>query len=261
MLKLTEWNDLRPRLISGLLLLCVSGVCIYLGGYFFTLFLVLLVGVMHWELGIMLSPMSKQAMWFSAILSIISTFYLVGSQSPVWSLLILLVNFHFQKNFFHHNSNFGALYSAAVIICGIVFYKVRLDFGLLHTVWLIGIVVVTDTAGYVIGRTVGGPKVFPRISPKKTWSGVLAGWLAVGIFSWSFVGNVAPKNLFLTFVSVSIVLSVAAQIGDMIQSHLKRKSAVKDSSNLLPGHGGFMDRFDGFIGATVVTGLVFEWIY
>ena len=261
MFKLSEWNDLRTRLISGIFLLCVSGVCIYLGGYFFTLFLVLLVGVMHWELGIMLSPTSKQAMWFSAILSIISTLYLVGSQSPVWSLLILLVNFFFQKIFFHHNSNFGALYSAAIIICGIVFYKLRLDFGLLHTVWLIGIVVVTDTAGYVIGRTVGGPKVFPRISPKKTWSGVLAGWLAVGIFSWSFVGNVAPKNLFLTFVSISIVLSVAAQTGDMIQSHLKRKSAVKDSSNLLPGHGGFMDRFDGFIGATVVTGLVVEWIY
>ena len=120
---------------------------------------------------------------------------------------------------------------------------------------------VTDTAGYIIGRAVGGPKVFPRISPKKTWSGVLAGWLAVGIFSWCFVENVAPQNLFFTFVSVSILLSVAAQIGDMIQSHLKRKNAVKDSSNLLPGHGGFMDRFDGFIGATVVTGLVFEWIY
>ena len=107
----------------------------------------------------------------------------------------------------------------------------------------------------------GGPKVFPRISPKKTWSGVLAGWLAVGIFSWSFVGNVAPNNLFATFVSVSILLSVAAQIGDMIQSQLKRMSDVKDSSNLLPGHGGFMDRFDGFIGATVMTGLVFVWVY
>ena len=261
MSKFSDWNDLRSRLISALFLLFVSGVCIYLGGYFFTLFIILLVGVMHWELGKMLSPLSTQAMWFSAVLSIIITFYLVGSQSLFWSLLILLVNFHFQKNFFHHSRNFGAMYSLAVIICGIVFYKFRIEYGLLHTVWLIGIVVVTDTAGYIIGRTVGGPKVFPRISPKKTWSGVLAGWLAVGIFSWSFVGNVAPKNLFFTFVSISIVLSVAAQIGDMIQSHLKRKSDVKDSSNLLPGHGGFMDRFDGFIGATVVTGLVFEWIY
>ena len=256
-----NWNNLRSRLISGFFLLFVSGVCIYLGGYFFTLFMMLLVGVMHWELGKMLSPMSKQAMWFSAVLSIIVTFYILGSQSLFWSFLVLFISFYFQKSFFHHSPNFGAIYSVAVIICGIVFYKVRLELGLSHTVWLIGIVVVTDSAGYIIGRTVGGPKVFPRISPKKTWSGVLAGWLAAGIFSWVFVENVAPQNLFFTFVSISILLSVAAQLGDMIQSYLKRKSEVKDSSNLLPGHGGFMDRFDGFIGATVVIGLVFEWIY
>ena len=261
MSKTSDWSDLEPRLISGAMLLFVSGFCIFIGGYFFTLFILLLVGVMHWELGKMLSPMSRQAMWFSALLSTTITFYLISAESHFWPLFMLLINFHFQRYFFHHSRNFGAIYSLAVIICGVVFYKVRLDFGLLHTVWLIGIVVFTDTAGYIIGRTVGGPKVFPRISPKKTWSGVLAGWLAVGIFSWSFVGNVAPQNLFFTFVSISILLSVAAQIGDMIQSQLKRKSDVKDSSNLLPGHGGFMDRFDGFIGATVVTGLVFEWIY
>ena len=182
------------------------------------------------------------------------------TQSLLWPVLILSINFYFQKNFFHHSRKFGALYSLAVIVCGIIFYKVRLDFGLFHTVWLIGIVVFTDTAGYIFGRMVGGPKVF-LVYVQKTWSGVLAGWLAVGIFSWSFVENVAPQNLFLTFVSISIILSAAAQIGDMIQSHLKRKSDVKDSSNLLPGHGGFMDRFDGFIGATVVTGLIFEWVY
>ena len=256
-----NWHDLRLRVISASFLLLISAFCIYFGNYLFTLFIISLVGVMHWELGKMLSPMSTQAMWFSAVLSIITTFYLLGSQSLFWALFILIINLHFQRNFFHHSRNFGAIYSLAVIICGIVFYRVRVEFGLLHTVWLIGIVVVTDTAGYIIGRAVGGPKVFPRVSPKKTWSGVLAGWLAVGIFSWSFVGNVAPNNLFFTFVSISIILSVAAQIGDMIQSHLKRKNDVKDSSNLLPGHGGFMDRFDGFIGATVVIGLVFEWIY
>ena len=115
----------------------------------------------------MLSPMSIQAMWFSAVLSVVVILCLLGSQSFLWILLILLINFHFQKHFFHHNNNFGALYSLAVIISGIVFYKVRLDFGLFHTAWLIGVVVVTDTAGYIIGRTVGGPKIFPRVSPKR----------------------------------------------------------------------------------------------
>jgi phosphatidate cytidylyltransferase len=256
-----NWHDLRLRLISGIVLLLTSAFCIYYGNFIFTFFIISLVAVMHWELGKMLSPTSVQALWFSAFSSVIATFFLLASDSVFGSILILLINFYLQKNFFHHSRNFGAFYSLAVIICGIIFYRVRLELGLYHTSWLIGIVVVTDTAGYLIGRVVGGPKVFPRISPNKTWSGVLAGWLAVGVFSWLFVENIAPQNLFIKFISISIILSVSAQIGDMIQSHLKRKSDTKDSSSLLPGHGGFMDRFDGFVGAMIVTGLLFEWIY
>ena len=257
----SNWHDLQLRLISAFLLFIVSAFCIYFGSYLFSFFVISLVGVMHWELGKMLSPLSRQAMWFSAALSITATFFLLETNSFVLPIIFLLVNFYFQKYFFHHNSIFGAFYSLAVIICGIIFYRIRLEFGLYHTFWLIGVVVFTDTAGYLIGRVIGGPKVFPRISPKKTWSGVLAGWFAVALFSWSFVENIAPQNLFVKFVSISIILSVSAQIGDMIQSHLKRISDVKDSSTLLPGHGGFMDRFDGFVGATVVTGLFFEWVY
>lgn len=257
----SNWHDLRLRLVSGSFLLFISAFCIYFGNYLFTIFIISLIGVMHWELGKMLSPMSVQAMWFSAFLSMFLTVCLLASNSVFWPVLFLLINFYFQRHFFHHSRNFGAFYSLAVIVCGIIFYRVRLEFGLYHTIWLIGIVVVTDTAGYLIGRIFGGPKLFPRISPKKTWSGVLAGWFAVGLFSWSFVDNIAPQSLFIKFVSISILLSVSAQIGDMIQSYLKRRSDVKDSSGLLPGHGGFMDRFDGFVGAIVVTGLIFEWIY
>ena len=78
----------------------MSGVCIFLGGYFFTLFIIALVGIMHWELGKMLSPLSAQAMWFSAILSMVVTFILIDCQSLLWPLLILFINFHFQRNFF-----------------------------------------------------------------------------------------------------------------------------------------------------------------
>ena len=257
----SNWYDLQLRLMSASFLLVASVFCIYFGSYLFTFFIISLIGVMHWELGKMLSPLSAQAMWFSALLAIIATFFLLKSDNFVWPMIVLFFNFYFQRIFFHHNRNFGAFYSLAVIVCGVIFYKIRLNFGLYHTFWLIGIVVVTDTAGYLIGRIIGGPKVFPRISPKKTWAGVLAGWFAVGLFSWLFVENIAPQNLFIKFVSISIILSVSAQVGDMIQSNLKRRSDVKDSSGLIPGHGGFMDRFDGFVGATVVTGLFFEWVY
>ena len=106
-----NWHDLRLRLISASFLIFVSAFCIYFGNYLFTFFIIALVGVMHWELGKMLSPMSMQAMWFSATLSMLVTFFLLVSSGFLWPVLILLINFHFQKNFFHHSRNFGAVYS------------------------------------------------------------------------------------------------------------------------------------------------------
>ena len=254
------WKDLPLRIVSASLLLMTSGLCIYFGDPVFTFFVIMIVGIVHWELGKMLTPTSNQAQWFSAVCSAISLFVIILVNNILFVSGVLFINFLFQRKFFHHSKNFGAVYSFAVIICGVIFHSVRLDFGLHHIIWLIGVVVLTDTAGYLTGRIFGGPKVFSRVSPNKTWSGVFGGWLAAGIFSLFFVKNVATPDLFVTFVAVSILLSLAAQVGDMIQSYLKRISQVKDSSNLIPGHGGFMDRFDGFIGATVVTGFFFEWI-
>ena len=123
---------------------------------------------------------------------------------------------------------------AVVIVCGLIFYRVRLEFGLYHTVWLIGIVVVTDTAGYLIGRIIGGPKVFPRISPKKTWAGVLAGWFAVGLFSWSFVENgyevvrAAEEEVILSLNKTTKIISTggSAIYSKKSMEHLKTFSSI-----------------------------------
>ena len=94
-----SWYDLRLRLISGFFLLIISAFCIYFGDFVFTFFVISLVGVMHWELGKMLSPMSAQAMWFSAVLSMVVTFWLLMSDSYFWTILLLAINFYFQKHF------------------------------------------------------------------------------------------------------------------------------------------------------------------
>ena len=122
----SNWQDLRLRLISASFLLFTSAFCIYFGNYIFTLFIISLVGVIHWELGKMLSPMSVQAMWFSAIFSIVVSVCLLASNGVFWPIIFLLVNFYFQQNFFHHSRYFGAFYSLAVIVCGIIFYRIRL---------------------------------------------------------------------------------------------------------------------------------------
>lgn len=259
--KFNDWNDFPMRLASGLFLLTISGLCIFYGNLSFSLFLIFLVGIMHWELGKMLSPLSTQTGLLNSLISIVVFCSLINVESYFWKSLILIFNFFFQKSFFNQITNFGAFYSLAIIICGFVFYELRQELGVIYIVWLVGIVIFTDIAGYVAGRLIGGPKIMPSVSPKKTWSGVLGGWIAAGVFAMFFFNYLNPQSLMITFVLFSIILSIASQIGDMTQSHLKRLCEVKDSSKLIPGHGGFMDRFDSFIGATVVLAIIFVWIY
>ena len=139
----------------------------------------------------------------------------------------------------------GSLFAAPVIL--------RSDpaFGLLAIVLLFAIVWSTDIFGYFAGRAIGGPKLMPAVSPKKTWSGAIAGTLGAMIVA------VRVAKLFGSFsttaiAGVALLLSVCGQAGDLFESWVKRKFGVKDSSQLIPGHGGVMDRLDGFWAAAVV---------
>lgn len=139
----------------------------------------------------------------------------------------------------------------------------------------IGVVIFTDTGAYFAGRTIGGPKVAPRISPSKTWAGVFGGMLAGGLwvtlaltalrYALSGLGGEPPSlpeavsgpQLLLGFL-VGASLAVAAQAGDFFESWLKRRAGVKDSSRLIPGHGGVFDRIDGLIPVSILVGLIWQ---
>lgn len=131
----------------------------------------------------------------------------------------------------------------------------------------VAIVVFTDTGAYFAGRTIGGPKIAPTISPSKTWAGLLGGMVAAGLMlavvAWfglrngSLVPNPGsgPVQTILTGLAIGAALAVVAQAGDFLESWLKRRAGVKDSSNLIPGHGGVLDRIDGLLSVAVVVGL------
>lgn len=123
--------------------------------------------------------------------------------------------------------------------------------------FIVTIVVITDIFGFVFGRLFNGPKVMPSISPGKTWSGIIFGW-----FGSALVGYFFPLMFDLAGFGVitAIFLSIFAQSGDFAESFLKRRAKVKNSSEFLPGHGGFLDRFDGMLGASLFYGLVLFWI-
>ncbi len=134
--------------------------------------------------------------------------------------------------------------------------------------WLFFVVWATDIGGYVVGKTVGGPKLAPKISAKKTWSGLGGAILFAMLVAYIFAlylksyNYLAPESEIsfnhLTFVLVCSagILAIVSQIGDFFESYIKRKLNLKDSSNLIPGHGGLFDRVDGLLFAAVVTSLI-----
>lgn len=147
----------------------------------------------------------------------------------------------------------GFLYAAAAQMSSIV---VRLDGseGFIALVFIFLVVWCTDIGGYFAGRTIGGPKLWPRVSPNKTYSGAAGGFvlslLVAAGFAMNGFGRMAPLLL------MAAALSVASQLGDLFESAVKRRFGVKDSSHIIPGHGGLMDRLDGYVAAVVLAAIL-----
>jgi phosphatidate cytidylyltransferase len=127
--------------------------------------------------------------------------------------------------------------------------------GFLAVIFLFAIVWTTDVVAYFSGRAIGGPKLMAQVSPKKTWSGAIGGTLAAVIVAFVLAKAMALSGMF-AIAMLAVVLSICAQGGDLFESFLKRRFGAKDSGHLIPGHGGLMDRLDGFIAASVVAALI-----
>lgn len=147
----------------------------------------------------------------------------------------------------------GLCYAAAAEFASVL---VRLDaaLGLVALVMVLLIVWVTDIGGYFAGRGLGGPKLWPRVSPKKTWAGAIGGFgaslaVAAGFAGFGF-GRMGP------LLALGAVLSVVSQLGDLFESAVKRRFGVKDSSHIIPGHGGLLDRLDGFVAAIALAAII-----
>jgi phosphatidate cytidylyltransferase len=146
----------------------------------------------------------------------------------------------------------GYCYAAAAEIASVL---VRLDqvYGFVALILILLVVWVTDIGGYFAGRGLGGPKLWPRVSPKKTWAGAIGGFAASLAVSGGFAafGLGRPGS----FLLLGAALSVVSQAGDLFESAVKRRFGVKDSSHIIPGHGGLLDRLDGYVAAVVMAAI------
>ncbi|MDF7773964.1 phosphatidate cytidylyltransferase [Sphingomonas sp. AOB5] len=125
--------------------------------------------------------------------------------------------------------------------------------GFLLTFWAMALVWACDSGAYFAGRAIGGPKLAPGISPNKTWAGFIGGVAAAGVFA---IVLVLLFDLPVALAIATPLLAMLAQVGDLYESHLKRVAGVKDSGNLLPGHGGLLDRLDGLVAVAPVAALL-----
>ena len=216
-----KFDDLKVRLVSAVAVGGIALICIWLGGWWIAVLALLAMGAMIAELWDMVSRRGTAT----------------PGRKPVLSLGILFV-----------------------CLAGFAFVWLRAQepYGLLSILWAAAVVTAADVGGYFAGRLIGGPKLWPAVSPKKTWAG-LGGAVALafavgGLFSWATTGT-----YFYQVCVVSMVAACIAQGGDLAESALKRHFDVKDASSLIPGHGGVLDRLDGHMAAILVAATVTAW--
>jgi phosphatidate cytidylyltransferase len=245
-----KWGDLGPRVASAFGMVAVGAAVIWAGGWWFSILATIAAGLMVWELATMMRPGATALLLGLAAAAAV---FLALFLPQVPALVLLAVPALLGALTLRREPLIFFGYSLVIMLAAWGLAGFRTDYGMVWLIWLVLVVVVTDISGYFAGRLIGGPKFWPRVSPKKTWSGTVAGW----------VGAALVGAVFLRFTTagpdlpwISAALSLASQMGDIAESAIKRRMGVKDSSHLIPGHGGLMDRFDGMLGAALFMLLV-----
>ncbi|MCX8953359.1 phosphatidate cytidylyltransferase [Ruegeria sp. NA] len=251
-----RWSDLTSRVLSAAVLVAIGAIEVWLGGLWFEVFIAAACGLMTWELVRMIDPESQGV---AVQLGVLTAFAVILSYHlpALYTLPVVLAPALVGMGQISRSKPLYGMFAVWIVAAGLGFISIRENSGFGWMVWLIAVVVATDVAGYFVGKMVGGPKFWPKVSPKKTWSGTAGGWAAAACVGFAFATH---AGFGFAFVVVSVLASMASQAGDIIESAIKRKFGVKDSSNLIPGHGGFLDRFDGMMGAAVfvlIAGLLY----
>lgn len=240
-----RWSDLGPRLISAAVLIAITIGSLYIGGYVFAAAVgaVFALAYREWETMVSRAPLSPPGIVLIALVGLSGlAFPLIGAAGTIgvialacaiaiaipgegrwWRVLGLAI--------------YGAVILATLILRG------DSSAGIIACLFLGTVVWMTDSAAFFAGRQIGGEKLAPEISPSKTWSGALGG-LALGAGAGLIVWIIATDSPWWIGLLIAICISILGQAGDLGESAIKRHFRIKDSGDIIPGHGGLMDRMD-----------------
>ena len=249
-------SDLKPRVAAATAMGILALVTAWIGGFLFVIFWWLASIVVLWEWqrliggprvgervaggGLMVAIAALFALHnsipgvFAALaLGAVAVGWLAGRSTRIWAAA-------------------GVLYAGA-LVASVGLLRMSPSFGLAAVLWLFAVVWGADIAAYLAGRLIGGPRLWPSVSPGKTWAGAIAGAFAGAILGLMLA---AWTNRLAALFWLGLATAIVSELGDLFESGLKRRFGAKDSSRLIPGHGGLMDRLDAFVAASVFAALV-----
>ncbi len=259
-------SNLTLRVISAAVLAPAVLACTYAGGWIFFVLCAAAAGVVLWEWTSLVAGSGDPRILTPGLAALLAGMLLVGLDLPTAALGMIAIGTVLaglaaaawpgvppDRPTVAWGAG-GVVYAGAMLL-GPALLRRDPEWGLAALLFLFATVWTTDIFAYFCGRAIGGPLLWPRISPKKTWSGALGGLIGgvaagVGVAYASGVGRLGIVGV------MGLLLSVLAQAGDLFESAVKRRFGAKDASHLIPGHGGLMDRLDGFLVAAVAALLI-----
>ena len=255
---------LRLRILSALVMAPLALAAVFAGQPVFTLLVLVAAVVMSWEWARLIDNGRFGVCGWLIMAVALLTVAAVALGRPVIAPLValgggvVLLGFaQWQKHPRPAWVGLGALY-IGLPAGAILWLRDYADNGLWTVLWLLAVVWATDIGAYIAGRLIGGPKLAPTISPNKTWAGLAGGMLLAGAVGAVIAGVVDVSDASVPAVAGAL-LAIVAQLGDLFESAIKRIVGVKDSSNLIPGHGGLLDRVDGLL-TVAPTVVLFYWM-
>ena len=261
------------RISSSVIIIPPIIAAIWYGGYSFMALIVLVGGAMGWELARLATARDGSVVALSvfcmASTPVVAEFIGV-IHGFIWIMIgvigfAVLTRSHVQST--SERIGFALICALGhLALLSLVYLRFGDARGAGVIFYLVLVIAATDIGGYVAGKGIGGPKLAPRISPNKTWAGLIGGMVLAGVAGFGFVevltlaGGWHPDEKATAFLVATIILSVVlapvAQLGDLMESWVKRKRGAKDSGNLIPGHGGILDRVDGYLTAVPLVALI-----
>ena len=237
-----------------------GAVAVWLGGGVFTALALVVTGLLVQELAAMTTPGRPLRAWGLGLFAVAMLALVFWLHNPFMLVLLGLPSLVGLWRIGRERLVW-LVYALAMMLTGYGLVAIRAGLnppaGMLALMWIIALVVASDVMGYFAGRLIGGPKFWPKVSPKKTWSGAIGGAVA-GMVGGYLVWRLMPALQGVTaagpVVAASLAGSIVSQAGDLFESSLKRRFDAKDSSKLIPGHGGFLDRLDGYWAVLVLAG-------